>query len=327
VSNQQREEAALPSDPARILETPHGIDPCVVDHALIELVARDLARHTPEPPMGESGAVGGPALLAPKPLRREAEAELVRVHRLEQAALLRKAVDLAGAVRFARWAFSSPTSAPIGLAAWRKLCDEELLFARLDGAPVPDELHRVRVLDPMDWGSLTELARCALELERSPRNRLLLARALVLDGEYERAHDLLRALLERPGTPLQRARLHTTLGCVLEALDDPAAALAEHERAIALGGDLTCVLSCLMLGFALGDRPRTLFAVELLERHDRRVRGAARRLQRAVRRARMRFELANGRPPSPAPALSSLALECVCDGVSAVAEATYQLFA
>src|SRR5690606_32785015 len=133
-------------------------------------------------------------------------------------------------------------------------------------------------------------ARRALELERSFKNRITLARALVLDGELERASEVLRALLERPTTPRQRARLHTTLACTLEGLGEPRAALREHERALALGDEVAAALACLTLGFVLGDRPRVLFAVEVLERHDRRTRGATPSFQRAVRATRMRFE-------------------------------------
>lgn len=299
----------------------------------LESVARELARHAaagdPRPALeDEPGAPGGSGVArAGDPRRPEAETELVRVHRLEQSALLRKAVDLAGAGRLGAWAFSAPAAAPPSLPVWRKLCDEELYFARLDGAHVPAELSRLRVLDPLDWGSMADLARRALELERSPRNRLLLARAMILDGEPERAAEFLATLLERPCTPRQRARIHTTLGCVQEALGDPAAALREHERAVALSGDLTSVLACLMLGFVLGDRPRALFAIEFLERQGRGPRGVAMRLQRAIRRARLRYELVTGRAPTPEPALSPLFLECVCEGTPGVAESTYRLFA
>ena len=327
---EQREEAPIPAEPARTMEPPKVSDPAIV----LGMFERDLARHaTPcaEPNLGSGTVPEVHAVVPPPPTtrerrRREADAELVRVHRLEQSALLRTAVDLGGAARFARWAFSAPTAAPMGLAAWRKLCDEELLFARLDGASVPDELHRLRVLDPIDFGPLASLARRALELERSSKNRITLARALVLDGELERAADILCALLERPATPRQCARLHTTLACTLEGLGEPRAALREHERALALGDDVPAALACLTLGFVLGDRPRVLFAVEVLERFDRRHRGATPLLQRAIRATRMRFELANDAAPRSAPELSSLALECLCDGIPSVAEATYQLF-
>lgn len=313
-------------------EIPQGPTPRVEAEipAGVRTLEHDLARHAGAAAGGELGALHvetSATVVACLPPRREAEVELVRVHRLEQASLLRTAIELAGATRLGYWAFSAPKARPWGLSAWRKSCDEELFFARLDGASVPEDLHRLRVQDPSDWGNLADLALAALELERSPRHRLLLARALVLDGELERARDLLRSLLERPATPRQRARLSSTLGCVLEGLGDPAAALREHECAIALGDASTSVLSCLLWGLVCGDRARALFAVERLERHDLRRRGAGPELQRAIRRARLRFELVRGVPPTPASALSSLTLDCVCDGAPAVAQATYQLFA
>lgn len=295
----------------------------------LDSLERDLARHARaehEPPADTAGSpCSTPA--PPFARRREAEVELVRVHRLEQAALLRGAVELAGATRFTLWPFSAPHARPAGLAAWRKACDEELYFARLDGAPVPEELCRLRVSDPADWGVLANLARRALALENSHRNRLLLARAYVLDGELERARDLLRALLERSASPRRRARLYTTLGCVYEGLGEAEEALRAHERALALGAGATSAVACLLWGLACGDRPRALFAVEHLERGSGRGRRTGIGLRRAIRGARLRHQLVRGVPPVAAAELIPLTLECVCDGAPALAQATYELFA
>lgn len=318
--NDDRDDATSsdPSSPGSGL-TPTGV-------RTLDSLERDLARHALAEATASPGA--SDARKAPsagkRVRRREAEVELVRVHRLEQAALLRAAIELAGAARFALWPFTAPAAHPVPLAAWRKACDEELFFARLDGACVPEELCRLRVTDPADWGMLADLARRALELEHSHRNRLLLARALVFDGQLEHARDLLRLLIERGATPRRRARLHTTLGCVLEGLGEAEGALRAHERALALGAGSTSAVACLLWGLACGDRPRALFAVEHLERRGQ---GSGAGLRRAIRGARLRHQLVRGVPPIAAPELTSLTLECVCDGAPAVAQATYELFA
>lgn len=221
------------------------------------------------------------ALLARRRRKLEwtrAEDVLESVHRAEQAALLREAVDIRIALCREGRLFTAPADPP-RLEAWLERCAQEIECAFAAKLSVPAELCACCLFEPCAWPSASELARAALALEVGAQAQLALARASWIAGRPSEAERDYRALIASAEEPSVVAQAWEALGCSCEHRGENRAALAQFERAAAHGAGMRAEISSLGLALILGARDSARWAAARLE-------GRALAFPRAVRLAR-----------------------------------------
>lgn len=228
--------------------------------------------------------------------------ELLRVHELEQARLLRIASSLRTACR--RRSSAPKIPAPrsprehLGcrtIANWRALALEEVRTAQEDGAKVFPPLARL-VPAPIDaWPSASAIAAAALEAEETHAGFVALARAQLCEERFEEALSILHdVLLEDPAEDVRLEALEAA-AVGLELAGDFEGALAFYEAALAnRGGDLRQAVPLLALALCAGDDVRASVARDRLHGLDLRIRGVRVRFEAALRELRQRLALPRG---------------------------------
>jgi hypothetical protein len=215
----------------------------------------------------------------------EAERELLIVHAIECARLLREASNL-----HCMAGDDGGRAALRAHARWKLACREELDCARRDGRGPHPLLLRCLMRPIARWPRAVELALAAQELDACDAGRLQLARAERAEGDPRRAIARLEELLaDAPERELRAEVLHA-LALARSAAGEEQQALRELELAADTGRSaLEPLVALLALALRTADRRRVEAASERLARIDLRVAGVERRFRRATRRLRARL--------------------------------------
>lgn len=256
-------------------------------------------------------------------LHVRAEGELLRVHRLEVAALLREAARMrnAGEPLGSLYPYATPGPEPRldarakpwfsgePLEDWTCRAVEEIEGLRLDdmrvrGAPL---LRRCLRTDPRRWPSAVDLARAALSAEDGLAGRLALGRALLSAGDADGAAELFLDLArrERARTPsdvrarAERWQVLEGLACCHEQRGSDRLALGACAAAAT---DPACgvgpLVSQFFLAVTLGDLQRARRAADRLELAAQlRDGGEDPAFHTALERLRTRVQLCRGGLP------------------------------
>jgi len=265
----------------------------------------------------------------PDPAWPAALRELERVHRSDQARLLREACALACAgtplgrlyvagFEHARCASSREEAR----AAWDLACVEEIDTARADAFQVERLLPRLLDLRTERWPRPAFLARAALALKPCQAGRVDLARARIAEGDLARAIGELRILLGQEPAPAVRADALEALAMALEGAGDRRASLACYAAAsVEDRSDPRIPIALLALALRVGDRDKISLAVRRLARLDLSVAGTRRRFERALCAARGRAERdRRGEPRAADARVGRVILEMALAGPGACAE-------
>jgi len=229
--------------------------------------------------------------------------ELLRVHALEQARLLR----IAASLRTSRHRRDSALQIPLPrstrertgrrtAAVWRARAMEEVRISRADGAEVLPMLARL-VHDPVDaWPSAVAIATAALEVGRSHAGRLALARAQLAEERFEEACSILtEVLLEEPAEDVRFEALETA-AVGWDLAGDLEGALTFYEAALVTrGGDVRQAVPLLAIALCKGDGVRASIASDRLRRLDLGIPGVSSRFRAALAEVRKRI----ARPLAP----------------------------
>ena len=258
----------------------------------LDRVLNTLARHA----RGESIRIApqrllrlGRAILRSRRLRgrdwSSVEQELARVHRQEQAELLRGAAESVLLTQIEGRLQTAPEADEVDLDAWFARCAREIDCAMSSGERVDGELLGCCLLDPREWSLARRLARASLALYDCAEGRLQLARIVFTGGRRAWGETMLAGVLEGDATTSVRARAREALGCACEARADNRRALEHFERAVVLGAGARAEAALYTLALEASDAPRLEVAVERLHQ-----RGEA-RVARALREVEARRRL------------------------------------
>ena len=212
-------------------------------------------------PRAAALAAGSTPRLGPE-LLREAERELVELHRLEQAALLGEAAELRMASRPSWSLLVGVRGADEG--SWRRRCATEVGLALEGGLEVDGGLLACGVLGLEAWPGPEELALSAARLAPGVAAEVRVARALLVVGRRAEARRRL-AGLELSMLPLAAEldglRLRADLDLARGAVGG---ALRRLRRHLALDGAHEPALALLALAEELGARGERELARERL---------------------------------------------------------------
>jgi len=232
------------------------------------------------------------------PIRFEdALRELVRVHELEQARLLRIASCFATRNRRSDSALQIPVPRSprerIGrrdTAAWRDRTMEEIRTSRADGDEVLPLLAQLVRTPSEKWPSAVTIATAALEVGRSHAGLLALARAQLGEERFEEACEmLLEVLLEQPLEDLRFEALEAA-AVGFDLAGDLPGALAFYEAALVTqGGDLRQAVPLLAIALCEGDDARASVASDRLHGLDLGIAGIRSQFRAALAGVRKRF--------------------------------------
>lgn len=244
----------------------------------------------------------------------DVERELLHVHRLEVAALLREAAYLRLAeepVGGLCTRVPGPLAEPVagsdaGPTAddspWSVRALEVLVGCALDALELPDlgVLARCLASDAAGWPSAVELAEASLVAHDDERGRIALGRALVYAGDAERAYAVLVGALRRGVSDRRRWEVFDALAGAHEFRGSDRLALGALEAAARRSecGARPLVAS-LYLALATADARRSAAAARRL---DRRLAFDARELAREIVALRTGVAVfRDGLPWSPPP--------------------------
>jgi len=223
--------------------------------------------------------------------------ELLHVHRLEQARLLRVA-------SFLRIRRTSAVERPFvpgprsrsDLAEgrtpgrWRTAAMEEIRSSRADGARIDGLLVAIARAPLEAWPAASSIARAGLEIDSGHASLAALGRAYVAERRLEDAVEILVEALEED--PLEEVRLEVleALAAAFDLAGDVEGSLAFREAALATkGGDLGHAVSLLALALCAGDGERAETATARLHGLDLGVPGIRSRFEAALSAVRRRF--------------------------------------
>jgi tetratricopeptide (TPR) repeat protein len=232
------------------------------------------------------------------PVRIEdAMRELLHVHRLEQARLLRAASFL----RIRRSSALGRSFVPVPRprrdlgegrtpGRWRTAAMEEIRTSRADGARVDALLVAIARAPLEAWPAASSIARAGLEIDRGHASLAALGRAYVAERRLEDALEILVEALEQD--PFEEVRLEVleALAAAFDLAGDVEGCLAFREAALAAkGGDLGHAVSLLALALCAGDSERAERASARLHGLDLGVPGIRSRFEAALSDVRRRF--------------------------------------
>ena len=216
--------------------------------------------------------------------------ELLRVHELEQARLLRVASSLrsTNSSRSSKPKVPAPRSMRERLggrtiADWRTLALEEVRAARQDGAKIHPLIARLVGAPFAAWPSAIAIAGAALEASRSDVGMVALARALLGDERFGEAFSILHDVLQDEPPEDLRLEALESAAVGLEFAGDLEGALASYEAALATrGGDLQQAVPLLALALWAGDDVRASVARDRLHGLDLGIPGVRSRFHVAL---------------------------------------------
>ena len=227
---------------------------------------------------------GSPAVRFEDALR-----ELMHVHRLEQARLLRVACHHRMRSSLQSGSLLPPPRSPRELSEcrtrkdWRAVALEEIRTARADGAGVDPVLAELARTGIASWRTASSIAGAALEVEPCCRGRVVLARAWIFERRLAEAVGILLELLEADLPEDVRLETLEALAAASELVGDVEGSIAFREVALASkGGDLGLAVSLLALALCAGDEPRASAASDRLRRLDLGVPGVRARFDAAL---------------------------------------------
>lgn len=240
---------------------------------------------------GENTSRGLAAPLRCRPFTlSEAERELMRVHRIEQARLLRAAALLRAAESVVGRLYAGAKASGRMRERWRADCVQELRSSAFAGLIPLRMLQRCCEKPIGAWDAASVLARASLDLEGCDEGRLQLARAHIAEGRADAAQIELEGWLQRaPGGEFRARMLELdALACQLQG--EVVGALSCFECATREPrASLLALVSTLVLSLSTGDLDRARAATLRLACLDLSIRGVERRFHAVVEETRERL--------------------------------------
>jgi hypothetical protein len=214
-------------------------------------------------------------------LRREPFAEPRAVERIEQAELLREAIELLLANSVEGRLLGAAAEVPPDEARWRRSCSEEIGWALSSGTRIPGELLVCALQERSAWPSAERLAGPLLGLRSNAAIRATCARALFAAGRHGAARRLVARLELAELDSHSRAQLLAARAVDAERAGCELEALRLFERSASCGGGLRTHVAALLLALRTREGESVDWSLERL--------GSAR--PTAARRARALREL------------------------------------